>query len=224
MNPAPGTNPAPYDRQFDDWSERGLVWLPEVGMGKLRTEGFPYDEGYFSKYAGYAATQQGRAITAARLELVEKYERGLVVDVGIGCGDFIERRRERGYPTLGYDVNQAGVRWLHERGLWCNLPTTDSVRSMSLWDALEHVAEPAALLKKVERHVFVSLPCVPGVGPPSPSWKHLRRDEHAWYWTHDGFVRWMAAQGFAVLSSSSIECELGREDIGTFAFLRIRRP
>ena len=49
---------------------------------------------------------------------------------------------------------------------------------------------------------------------------HFRPDEHCWYFTRDGLMFAMNACGFALVTESSIETELGREDIGTFAFRR----
>lgn len=211
--PAPA---APQDRVFDAWAATGLVWLPEYGMGRLRVTEAPYDDAYFQKYQRYAATPMGRAITAARVDLVRRYTDRHVVDVGIGCGDFISARL--GW-TWGYDVNPEGVRWLHVQGRWCD-PYERSVESVSLWDTLEHIPEPAVLLANVRQYVFASLPIVPGDGPPPLDWRHLRRDEHAWYWTDAGFRAWMGAQGFRCVEANQMETVLGRTDIGTFVFQR----
>lgn len=207
---------APRDATFDDWAASSFVWLPEKGMGRLRVHEAPYDEAYFEKYQRYAATPMGRAITEARVDLVRRFTDRHVVDIGIGCGDFITARL--GW-TWGYDVNPAGVRWLEEHGRWAD-PYAGPVESVSLWDTLEHIPDPGALLRNVRQFVFVSLPIVPGAGPPLPTWKHYRTDEHCWYWTRDGFVRWMEAHGFVYRYSCEREVMLGREDIGTFVFMR----
>lgn len=206
----------PTDPVFDAAARDGLVWLPELGMGRLKVTEAPYDEAYFEKYQQYAKTPMGVAITAARVDLVRRYTDRHVVDVGIGCGAFIEARM--GW-TWGYDVNPEGVRWLHAHGRWCD-PYERSVEAVSLWDVLEHIPDPAALLRNVRQFVFVSLPIVPGDGPPALDWKHLRRDEHCWYWTRSGFERWMAGHGFELCTHNRMEELLGREDIGTFVFRR----
>lgn len=210
--PVPG---APHDRVFNAWAVEGVVWLPERGMGKLRVREAPYDVSYWDKYVGYAATEMGRKITAARVELVNRYTEQKVVDVGIGCGAFIAARKW----TWGYDVNPEGVRWLQDNDLWCD-PYKSPSWSISLWDVLEHIPDPAALLDRVNDFVFVSVPIVPGDGPPPPDWKHLRRDEHIWYWTDAGFVAWMGRHGFDLIEHNRMEEALGREDIGTYVFRR----
>lgn len=207
---------APHDPVFDAWAGSGLVWLPECGMGRLRVQEAPYDGAYFEKYQRYAATEMGRRITAKRVDLVRRYTDRHVIDVGIGSGDFILARM--GW-TWGYDVNPAGIAWLHGMGRWCD-PYTAPVESLSLWDTLEHIPNPSALLERVMHFVFVSLPIVPGGGPPPLDWRHLRRDEHCWYWTDAGFRSWLGAQGFRCVEANRMETELGRLDIGTFVFKR----
>lgn len=210
------STPSPKDAVFEAWAEESLVWLPEKGMGRLRVTEAPYDASYFGKYQGYAATEQGRQITAARVELVRRRTKNHVIDIGIGCGDFITTRN--GW-TWGYDVNPAGIEWLQRWGLWRD-PYKEPTDAITLWDTLEHIPNPSALLDNVRTWVFVSLPIVPGDGPPPLDWKHLRRDEHVWYWTQQGFVRWMDAHGFKCVEHSRMEETLGREDIGTFVFRR----
>lgn len=213
-----GVPEMPVDHVFDSYARAGLVWLPELGMGRLKVVEAPYDEAYFEKYQRYARTERGQAITAARVDLVRRFTDRHVVDIGIGSGDFISARM--GW-TWGYDVNPAGVRWLQGCGRWCD-PYAQPVEAISLWDTLEHIPDPGALLRNVLHHVFVSLPIVPGDGPPPADWKHLRRDEHCWYWTRAGFRRWMAGHGFEQMTVSDVETRLGREDILTFVFERTR--
>lgn len=196
-----------------------LQWDAARGVGFLPIEVAPsevYDDDYFEKYVGYANTEQGRAITAARCALVRRHA-GYVplCDIGIGCGSFVES-----HPSaLGFDVNPGGVSWLVKRGLYAD-PYFRKFDALTFWDALEHIAEPAPLLANAREWVFVSAPIVPGNGPPSPDWKHYRPTEHCHYWTHSGFIGWMAGFGFSLVESSSMETELGRSDIGTFVFRR----
>lgn len=186
-------------------------------MGWYPVTEAPYNAGYFAKYEAYAATAMGAAITAARAALVDRWAPGArVVDVGIGCGDFVRARPN----TYGFDINPAGVCWLKDRWLWQD-PYEVPADAITLWDCLEHIHNPARLLRSARRWVFVSLPVVPGEGPPPMDWKHLRRDEHCLYWTEPGFVAWMAEHGFACRQASRVEEQLGREDVGTFAFERV---
>lgn len=213
--PLPG---APADAVFESWAQQGLVWLPEVGMGRLRVHAAPYDAGYFAKYEGYARTQQGVAITEARVDLVRQYTDRHVVDVGIGCGAFIAARM--GW-TWGYDVNPEGLAWLHAQGRFQD-PYTTPVESVSLWDVLEHLPDPARLLDRVSAYVFTSVPIVPEgfTREQLMGWRHYRPEEHCWYWTHKGLVAWFEAHGFQLCTYNRDEERLGRHDVGSYVFRR----
>jgi hypothetical protein len=204
---------------FERWAAEGLVWLPERGMGWLPVTGAPYDAGYFAKYEGYAATPMGKAITAARVALVERWAAGVdtLCDVGIGCGDFVAARDW----FSGFDINPAGVAWLDKNRRNWN-PWKWRTDALTFWDCIEHIADPAPLLANAQRWVFASLPIVPGDGPPPLDWKHLRRDEHTLYWTAPGFVAWMAEHGFSCMEQNDEETRLGREDVLSFAFRRVQ--
>ena len=151
----------------------------------------------------------------ARVKLVDKYWKGVVYDVGIGCGAFIEARARL---TFGYDVCPAGVRWLKERQLYRD-PYHGRVPAMSLWDVLEHIADFPRLLRNIDQWLFVSLPIFNGPDHAIRS-KHFRPDEHVWYFTRHGLNNAMAALGFQLMEYSNMETVIGREDIGTFVYAR----
>jgi len=157
----------------------------------------------------------------ARVEFVNRHFSGALVDVGIGAGSFIELRnaeRNRRPNTFGYDVNPMARDWLLERSLWID-PYTGRVPAISLWDVLEHIADFDALLARVAGWVFVSIPIFFS-GEHVLSSKHFRKDEHIWYFTSEGLVRTFADRGFDLVETNRIESDLGREDIGSFAFRR----
>lgn len=203
-------------KRFTQEIKSGLVWLPELGMGRYPVpKTRPYDEAYFSRYQELADTDLGRELTAARIRLVARHYTGPVLDVGIGAGQFVTARPE----TKGYDVNPAGVEWLKERGAWANL-YRDRYPALTFWDSLEHIDRPDVAVGRAEKWVFVSVPIFSGAEHVIRS-RHFRRDEHIWYWTHDGLVSWFAEQGFELMESNGIETHLGREGIGSYAFARV---
>jgi hypothetical protein len=219
-----GELPVAYQRSLvGELARDRLTWWPELGVGyyPVAAGAAPYDADYFAKYVGYAATPLGRALTAARCDLVERYHRGALVDVGIGAGSFIAARRRRRQITYGWDVNPVALAWLDERRLLVD-PHVIPFDAMSLWDALEHVADFRRLLANVRQWLFVSLPIFSDDAHVLRS-KHFRRDEHYWYFTRDGLVAVLGTFGFALVEESRLETELGREDIGTFVFRRAPR-
>ncbi len=215
------------DVVFDQGLERGFVWLPEHGMGHypVREADEPYKNGgaqaYWDKYIEYAATPLGEALTQARVDLVRGWTLAPVIDVGIGSGAFIEAMHAAGATAFGCDVNPVAVEWLKGRGLWRSPWDPDAeVGAVTLWDVLEHLVEPASLLARVQEYVFTSLPIFRD-GTHVVGSKHFRTDEHRWYWTVDGLVRWMELHGFECVEHDDHETNLGREDIATFVFRRV---
>lgn len=192
------------------WKAKGVGFYPVVNRGV-------YDHHYFEKYEGYAKTPMGELLTRKRIELVTKYIGAApVVDIGIGCGQFVEMRGR--ITTCGYDVNPRGIRWLLDRGLWCD-PYASEPDHVTCWDSLEHMKRPWSFLECVGSTVFVSLPIFRDEEHVVSS-KHFRPDEHFWYFTRDGFVHWMSQEGFLLVEENRMEEDAGREDIGTFVFNR----
>lgn len=200
---------------FSELQAASLVWLPEHGIGRYPVpEKRPYDENYFSKYQQLANTPMGHDLTNARVNFVDRHYNGSLLDVGIGAGQFIEARPN----TFGYDVNPAGIKWLNQHGLWCDL-YDGRYPALSFWDSLEHIDRPELAIAKAEHWVFVSVPIFEN-GDHILRSKHFRPNEHVFYWTHDGLIRWFAQYGFRCIEHNSVECELGREGIGSYAFRR----
>jgi predicted TPR repeat methyltransferase len=197
-----------------------LTWWPEIGIGYYPvTSGTrPYNQAYFDRFAEQANTDIGRALMHARCDFVERHFHGTLVDVGIGSGAFINAMRRRRRIVYGYDVNPAAVAWLEERGLFVD-PHIVPMPAITLWDVLEHIDDFRSLLCNVKQWVFVSLPIFADVEHVRRS-KHFRRDEHFWYFTHDGLIAVMRALGFDLIEATDVETRIGREDIMSYAFKR----
>lgn len=207
------------DKLFDDLMESALIWLPQYGVGYYPVKETPYDEAYFDKYVTYSNTEMGKELTKKRAEFVNKYFNGILIDIGIGCGDFIKYRTENFGVTYGFDINPVAVKRLQESNKFLD-PYSNKVKAVSLWDVLEHIHDQQKLLDMVEEWVFVSMPIYKD-GEQVLRSKHFKPQEHCWYWTQAGLIRWMFAKGFSLAGVSNFETELGREDIETFAFKRI---
>lgn len=200
----------------------GLIWDEALGMGYYPVEvRGQYSEEYWRNYQSYRTTPIGSQLTSKRLSLVRSYwsPETDIVDVGIGNGHFIE---EYGPGAHGYDVNPKAVEWLCQRGIWWD-PHHANMPSASFWDSLEHVARPSELVSKVERFAFVSIPIFVNLDHVLKS-KHFKKNEHFWYFTDKGLKDWMFRNGFQLVTASRMEEECGREDIGTFVFMRIAPP
>lgn len=181
-----------------------------------------YDETYFDKCRGYDHSAIADQLNSWRIELVNGWvsEAELVLDVGIGSGEFI-RRRPR---TMGHDVNEAAISWLHEQGKWGG-NAFFMFRAFTFWDVIEHVPEPHRYFQKMRpgSYLFTSLPIFQDLRRIRES-RHYRPGEHLYYWTHEGFRGWLGAYGFELLEHSDRETELGRDSIRSYAFRRARWP
>jgi hypothetical protein len=210
----------------EGWSLREVVargrltWWPQIGVGYYPVENGPetYDEAYFDNYATLAQTPMGRAIMRARFDFVDRHFKGTLIDVGIGCGAFVNLRRGRHRTTYGWDVCPKAMAWLEERGLALD-PHLVPVRAITLWDVLEHIHDFRSLLANVRDWVFVSIPIFQDHAHVLHS-KHFKPREHVWYFTADGLIDVMKSLDFECVEHNDMESRIGREDIGTFAFRR----
>lgn len=196
---------------------RRLRWSTRAGVGYYPAEpAGVYDAAYWAKYERYAATDMGRELTRFRVDLVARHHDGPALDVGIGCGQFIEDRPE----TMGYDVNPVGVRWLRERYAYHDPRTDGPMPAGTFWDSLEHIRHPGRFLRALgARWLFLSIPIFRGPWHALRS-RHYRPDEHFWYFTRRGLVRWLGRMGYDLREISHAETELGRHGIESFAFER----
>lgn len=191
-----------------------LLWSEELGYGWHTREPMSYDGDYFAHYQKLDATPMGEALTRARVELVGKYcDPCDTLDVGIGGGRFVQDS-----GGIGFDVNPRAVQWLTSSSRFRDPDLGWDV--VTCWDSLEHIPDPEALLAKVGRWLFVSMPIYRDLADVLSS-KHYKPGEHIWYHTLGGFVAWAARQGFEAVEINHAECELGREGITSFAFRRV---
>lgn len=168
------------------------------------------------RFARQANTAIGRALFNARIAFVARHYSGSLLDVGIGSGEFILRRPEF---TCGYDINPIGVKWLKDRKLWADPYLV--TYPLSMWDVLEHIDDFVPLLENCREWLFLSLPIFRDATHALGS-KHFRPKEHVWYFTRDGLEWIMSRLGFALIECNDEETKIGREDIMSFAFQRMK--
>lgn len=195
-----------------------LAWFPERGWGFYPVDPTtkPYNAMYFDRYREQANSKIGLALNAARIAFVNKHiGDARLLDIGIGCGAFVGARLN----TFGYDINPKAEAWLLDNKMFANPYIQEGIASMSFWDSLEHILDMEKIISRVKEWAFVSIPIFTGAEHCLHS-KHFRKDEHYWYFTHEGLVRWFKEQGFQLIEHNDMETKIGREDIGTYAFKR----
>ena len=204
--------------RFGALRAQALQWLPELGIGWYPVTEAPYDAAYWERYRLMDETPAGARLTADRCAWVRQHagpEPGVVCDVGIGGGRFVQE-----FGARGCDVNPSALAWLEQCGRLHDL-RGEGADVATFWDSLEHIHDPVPLLAGVRRWVFTSLPIFSGPDHVLRS-KHYRRDEHCWYFTREGLALFMGLLGFELRGVSVMEQNAGREDIGTFAFERVK--
>lgn len=174
-----------------------------------------YDAAYHERYESYRGTETGDAIIAFRAALVAKYADGPFLDYG--CGPPVLLDALPG-PRCGYDVNPRTQEELKGRGYWFDPYETDcrSVRTLGVFDVLEHLPSPAALLNRFSpgTTLVLSIPIYRSFVNIKAS-KHYRPTEHLTYWTEPGITRYLADLGWEKIESTDEETRLGRESVLT---------
>lgn len=210
----------------------GLRWCNVFGLAfqaDMRGS-VDYGDDYWQTFAGYEGSATCAALNAARLALVRDLS-GRVLDVGIGSGSFLTACQEAGVAVLGgCDVNPRGIEWLTQRG-WLVDPQTAAETSAepiiwTFWDSLEHVRAPHELLDliRVGDFVCVTVPVFQSLRKTVFTSKHFKPDEHYYYFTPAGLIRWLSCYGLQLVAANRDEEAAGRESVASFVFHKIGPP
>lgn len=198
----------------------GLVWFPEKGLGYYPVKKTHYDDQYFNEYVRMAHTAMGESLNEFRTALVNKYTKGLVLDVGIGCGTFMKRRGN----CIGFDVCPKAIYQLQRSDQFFNpyngAGAWKDIKGVTFFDSLEHMEWPELIFDNItDQFIFVSIPIFRDAEHVISS-RHFKKEEHFLYFTDQGFINYMASYGFESLERRDDEIRCGREDIYTYVFQR----
>ncbi len=197
-----------------------VCWFDRWHYGYLPVnEKFDYNADYMVKYHEYEDTGKGFELNEARADLVDKYAFGeKVVDIGIGSGTFIKTREKRRQITFGYDVCPESINWLKDNEYWFD-PTKEHFDNGTFWDAFEHPEDVSIYLESIRQYAFITLPIFADSNHILAS-KHYKPNEHVYYFTVHGLIRFMEFYQFDIIEYNIMEQGFGREEIGTFVFKR----
>lgn len=206
------------DKIFLEIIQENLIWVPEKGIGFYPVKNSRYDKKYFDKYVRYERTPIGSKLNEFRARLVNKYTHGKILDIGIGCGSFIKYRGN----CAGYDINPAARAWLEKRNLYFDpfliTNNLNTIKGITFFDSLEHIESLGYLFGQLTgQFVFISMPIFKNLEHLLTS-KHYRKDEHYYYFTQGGLIKYMAGYHLNLLEITNKEIKCGREDIYTFVF------
>ena len=198
----------------------GLVWFPEKGIGWYPVKNTHYDEKYFDTYVSMEHTEIGECLNKFRKDFVNKYTKGLVLDIGIGCGAFVRRRGN----CVGFDICPKATHLLQRNGIYMNPYNGGTywskIKGITFFDSLEHMEWPELIFKQIgKQFIFITMPIFRGIDHLLSS-KHLKKDEHFLYFTEQGLIEYMNNYGFDLLEKRDDEIQCGREDIMAYVFRR----
>jgi hypothetical protein len=201
----------------------GIEGIPEIGVAWQidRNKVIEYSDAYWKHYVDLEHTPTAIALNKYRCSLVEKYmsDQDLVLDVGIGCGEFIKKLRVR---SFGYDINPCGVKWLKDRGIYKELSKEQTLlefNGITLWDVFEHFQKPEEILRQVRKngYLFISMPIFNDIHDIVSS-KHKKPGEHLQYFTQNGLIYCVTEYGFELIETSDAETLAGRDGVMSFVF------
>lgn len=210
-------------KQYDYVQDGDLIYCENQGVAYQEdmSKSVLYDREYFEKYKLYEITNMGEKLNRARVEIVKNACRNMkIIDIGVGCGTFIKHALASDLDIRGYDINPCAVHWLVKSCLYEDVyKTEESFRCFTFWDSLEHIPDPQKIFEKISigSYVFVSIPIFEDLKDIKQS-KHYRPNEHYYYFTNNGILRWFKNHNMRLMGIYDFEEKLGRENIKTFMF------
>ncbi|MGC8787731.1 MAG: methyltransferase domain-containing protein, partial [Anaerolineae bacterium] len=115
----------------------------------------------FFGYEDYIADEENIKITfAKRLRTIERFaNKGRLLDVGCATGFFLDLARAKGWEVVGSEVSEFAARYAREKlGLEVRLGAlkelhfeAEAFDVVTMWDVIEHVADPMGDLLEVWR-------------------------------------------------------------------------
>ena len=196
----------PNCRDFSEYCENIIV-CRSCGLGKTTSElASQEDQDYISGGGSDAKTVERREYFA-RLhgKYLKNLRRGRALDIGCGCGQFVEVLLDAGWDAYGLDAYR-GLS-ASERILKETVDSADlggSYDLISMVHSLEHMTRPHVVLSKLRgmlRRDGILLIVVPNFsgtwsGICGASWDMLNTRHHAFHYTSAALVNLLHGAGF----------------------------
>lgn len=192
-----------------------MVW-PTPGADELAAV---YTAAYFQRGDKYseAARRAAARNDAFKLGLIRTHRTGgSLLDVGCATGSFLAAAREAGFAISGVEPAGSAAATASERlGLPVHAGDLASAAFPSgrfevatLWDVIEHVTDPSAVIAETARVLAPGGVLVVSTGDIASPWARLTGarwplltpPQHLSYFTRDSLCRLLARHGFDVVS------------------------
>ena len=198
----------------------GLVYVnPRLSGEEINriyaSESYYYGEGL--GYRDYVGDYYSHMYLAnRRLDLLEKScEKGKLLDVGCAHGFFLSAARERGWEVYGVEISKLASDYAREKyGLNVINKSLEDTHFpnkffdvVTMWDVLEHLGDPPAVMVEVKRilrkdgFVFLQVPNFSGFQSRlmRGRWKDIKPPYHLWYFTPKTLSQLVNSKGFSIV-------------------------
>lgn len=199
-----------------------LSWDSDKQVGYYPVTEPWYNDEYFEASIANSKSKIADALNKFRVEIVNKYIDGKVLDFGCGCGQFIEYRGN----SLGFDICPKAISELRKKGnyldFWNGGMNGANIDGITMFDVLEHIRNPELALSQIKcRWLIISIPVFESKKAALKS-KHFKPKEHFWYFSHKSIVSLLNENGFELIECRDDETRIGRPEIQTFVFRKKR--
>ena len=198
----------------------GLVYLHPRPTAQELKHFYPQEE-YFP-YRRAAGVEQGNQeqFTRPYREKVDRLTKcigsGRVLDLGCGEGYFLKAMQNSGWETFGAEISEFASRFAQEN-LGLNVSTGDIFSAgfpggffdvVTLWDTLEHLPNPTAVLSEVHRILksdgLIAI-SIPNFASPDrrlfgSEWIDIDAPRHLYHYSPKTLRQMLAKTGFDCLS------------------------
>jgi 2-polyprenyl-3-methyl-5-hydroxy-6-metoxy-1,4-benzoquinol methylase len=196
----------------------GFAWIPEGVPHTARGLSIYEDEelNLFGPDDDYYRDPTADEAAQAKLAWVTRFTPGgRLLDVGANVGTFVRYARER-FEAIGIEPNAATVAWAKAHtgaavelgSIFTEVPGyVGRFDAITLFDVIEHVADPAAALRQCRRYLapggrlFVTTPDMGSAGARllGSHWYYIDVEQHISMFSTANLTRLLSAHGFRVI-------------------------